>query len=209
MSEIEQSQQSDQDSQTENSEAVEAVETSLLDGQTEDTAPEEQSLLDGNVEEEETKEEEAPEAKEPVPEEYTADEGLEINSELATHLTPALKEAGITNAQFNKLAKLQSEYAVEEKNKAISELVKQTLSNPLFKGDAGKANIRIANQGMVEFGGKEAVEVFRQTGLSNHPTVVKMFYEIGKAMQEDSPPTSGDAAKERLNRPLHEMLYPD
>lgn len=124
-----------------------------------------------------------------VPDVYTIDEGveLELDADLLSGLSPALKESNISNKQFNDLAKAHVEQSYRLNQQRISEMSKQTLQDPLFSGEEGKANISIANGAVMEYGGKRLAEVLQSTGLGNNVDVIKAFYEVGIAMQEDNP----------------------
>ena len=54
-----------------------------------------------------------------------------------------------------------------------------------WKGDVG-ANAEIAKRAIQTFGGDELVAALDEAGISNHPSLTKAFYEIGKQMGEDT-----------------------
>lgn len=78
-----------------------------------------------------------------------------------------------------------------------------------WKGDF-EANTEISRRGIQAFGGDALVALFDELGVSNHHAIVKTFYEIGKAMGEDtlvpgSTPAKGvseeeAAARKRYNK---------
>lgn len=54
-----------------------------------------------------------------------------------------------------------------------------------WKGDA-EANAEIAKRAIQTFGGDELVAALDEAGVSNHPSITKAFFEIGKQMGEDT-----------------------
>ena len=151
--------------------------------------PEKVEVLLGGDSGEKDKEEISETKIEGAPDEYTIDEGvdLELDADLLSGLSPALKESNISNKQFNALAKAHVEQSNRLKGQRMNEMAKQTMDDPLFSGEEGKANISIANDAVVEYGGKQLSKVLKETGMGNNLAVVKAFYEIGMAMQEDNP----------------------
>ena len=55
------------------------------------------------------------------------------------------------------------------------------------------------------FGGEQLRDLLAQTGLGNHPVIVRTFNEIGKRMSEDTA-AAGQAAPSR-DKTFTEALY--
>lgn len=55
-----------------------------------------------------------------------------------------------------------------------------------YGGDNFKANLAIANKAYQKFTTPELSKLMRQSGLYAHPDFIRMFYRMGKAMQEDT-----------------------
>jgi hypothetical protein len=47
-------------------------------------------------------------------------------------------------------------------------------------------SLNLAERAVLKFGGRELLETLGATGLGSHPTVVRAFVRVGKAMAEDS-----------------------
>lgn len=84
-------------------------------------------------------------------------------------------------------------------------------SDKEFGGDAYEGNRKVADSALVKFASPEFVEFLKQTGLANHPEMVRFAYRVGKASAEDS--LAGTAAPS--NAPdnsaaaFHRQLYPN
>lgn len=155
------------------------------------------NLLGGDAESEAT--EEGGYVHEDAPDKYTLDEGIELSDNaMFDALSPAFKEANVSNKQLNSIVKAHTEQSALMFNERKNQMGAETLKDPLFSGDAGKANLSIANNAVNEYGGKEFAKLLHDTGLGNNINVVKTFYEIGRAMEEDSP--VGEKPMERGNQ---------
>jgi len=80
---------------------------------------------------------------------------------------------------------------VFEQEKAAREAFEKAKTDGLealkkdWKGDF-EPNVEVSRRAIETFGKEALVALFDELGVSNHPAVTKMFYEIGKAMGEDT-----------------------
>lgn len=151
---------------------------------------------------------------------------VEIDTKLLEDVTPLLKEAGVTQGAAKKLApavlKVQ-EKVIEQLNNNHSAMKADWEKQVREDKDIGGAKLdetmgRVARaldkfgaQSVKDKDGKETNEfrlLLNDTGLGNHPVMVRMFNEIGKLVGEDDtlirPDTSPAAKQDRL-----EVLYPN
>lgn len=70
-------------------------------------------------------------------------------------------------------------------------------------GDKLTANIGMAQKALDQFGTPELRTYLEQTGLGNHPDLVRCFMKIGKSMGEDSMVMAGNGGQ----RSAAEVLY--
>jgi hypothetical protein len=77
-------------------------------------------------------------------------------------------------------------------------------------GDKTKDHIQAAQAAVQKFGGQDLLNYLNQTGLGNHPALIKAFAQIGSKISDDSALTGGKgttpgamdsvAAKAEINR---------
>lgn len=93
---------------------------------------------------------------------------------------------------------------IEAKRIKYSELVTK---DPEIGGAKLDESLRVANLAYSKFiqGDKEAHDEFCKSGLNGHPAVVKMFYEVGKQMQDDVIHSGG--ASSSSSKSGSELLY--
>lgn len=151
---------------------------------------------------------------------------IEIDSKLLEDVTPQLKEAGITQGAAKKLApvvlkvqeqvlgRLANDHAAmradwEKSVREDKDLGGAKLNDTMSL--VAKALDKFGAQSVKDKDGKETNEfrlLMNETGLGNHPVMVKLLSEVGKLVGEDDslirPDTSPAAKQDRL-----EVLYPD
>lgn len=129
-----------------------------------------------------------------VPEkyEYNLPEGMEVDQALADKFEPIAKEAGLTNDQVNKIAPVIAEHLqdmAEKQTEAWQNTVEkwgeELKADPEFGGAKFNDNVEIAKKAINQFGGEELTKALEETGMGNHPALVKFAHAVGKAIGED------------------------
>lgn len=126
-----------------------------------------------------------------VPDAYTAPEGVTVDGDVFNSFTETAKELGLTQAQMEGIIKFDAQRMEEfapkmlerveaENEKALGEYAKEV--GP----EAYKGSLANANKAIKHFGGDEAIKWMSQHKLLNAPAMIKVFAEIGAAMQEDT-----------------------
>jgi hypothetical protein len=143
---------------------------------------------------------------------------VEIDAALLEKATPLFKEAGLTNDQANKLAPLALDIAAQA-------LKKQNDDFDGLKADWAKAAQKDAEIGgknwaksqeqaakaLDHFGapkGSEFRKLLDDSGLGNHPEMIRMFSKMGATIKEDDNLEGGDRNPKGKKDKL-ETLYPD
>jgi hypothetical protein len=133
-------------------------------------------------------------------------EGIKADDPLVAKFQPLAKELGIPVEQAGKLvdfyAKTQAELVKAqeaETEKRISGWLEQAKSDKEFGGTGFEAAGKLARRAIVAYATPELRELLADTGLGNHPELIRVFHRIGKAMAEDSVsdirPASGAPSK--------------
>lgn len=127
--------------------------------------------------------------------EFTMPDGMELDASLAEKADPVFRELGLTNEQANKLAKLVAEQRVSEGQaqhdayvKQMEDWAKATYADAELGGSetAVMENVnKYVPTFLNEFASPELKALLRDTGLGNHPELVRVFVRAGKAMAED------------------------
>lgn len=123
---------------------------------------------------------------------FTLPDGVELKGETAEAFKGLAKELNLTQGQAQKLADLGAKQAQEgvarqaEMLKAANaEWTAQSQADKEFGGQALHQNLAIARKAMDTFATPELRNLLTESGLGNHPEVIRMFYRTGKAISED------------------------
>lgn len=143
--------------------------------------------------------------------EFTAGEGVELDAEALKDFEPVARELNLTNEQAQKLVdaystkilplvqKQQAE-AWQKQTEGWAEAVK---ADKEIGGANLTSSISSAQRALEIFGDADLKQYLNETGLGNHPALVKAFVKVGKAMSEDNMITG----KESGQRSAAEVLY--
>lgn len=163
----------------------------------------------------------APEAKpadgadEPL--EFKLPEGIPADDEMLAGFKDVAKEAGLKGPQAQKVVDLyvramrkEAESAKAEHEARIQTWADSLKTDAELGGKAYTQNVAHAQRGLAKFATPELRTLLNETGLGNHPELVRVFARVGKAMAEDSfsgaGPTAGSVTSDEA---LVAQLWPN
>jgi len=167
-------------------------------------ASEQQEAEEVSAEENQPSEDETAE----VPEDYefSLPEGVTIDDATLGDLKALSKDLGLSQEQAQKVADLGvqqsqrwAEQQVEYANKVRSEWADQVKADKEIGGMALDENLSSARAAIKEFGTPELVTLLDETGLGNHPEVIRAFYKVGKMIGNDRLVPGGRNSNEPLD----------
>jgi hypothetical protein len=158
-----------------------------------------------------------------VPEKYElALEGMDIDADLLTAADPVFRELGLSNEQANALlpvAKQIMDKAVSAQSSQMTDLMaaqrKEWLDAFNADPDIGGANreqtVHLAGKAMDALGyteGHPFRQLLTESGLGNHPDMIRMARRLGELVGEDGDfVRSGAGSASQV--PLEKRLYPN
>lgn len=141
-----------------------------------------------------------------APEQYAdfkMPEGTQIDKEFFELAAPVLKDLNLTQESAQKLADLyvQGIQKVAQQQQqhwkdTVDGWVDAAKSDKELGGAKFQANVDVANKAIREFGDENLINMLAETGIGNHPEMIRFAYRIGKAMSEDKMVMPDGAAKE-------------
>lgn len=153
-------------------------------------------------------------AKPDVPEKYEFklpdgvqmdDKGIEAYSEFA-------KEAGLSQeaaqSLISKLAPVMQSRMTEAVQQARESWGEASKTDKEFGGDKLQENLAVAQKAMKTFGSPELRELLNESGLGNHPEIIRVFVRAGKAISEDRFVPAGTKVPGG-SKDLAKSLYPN
>lgn len=125
--------------------------------------------------------------------EFKAPEGIVLDDAVIGEFSTVAKELGLTQdaAQtiVEKLAPKIAERTAAQQAEAFAnyraELAKQAKTDKEFGGDKFDANSAVAKKALDAFGTPELSKLLNESGLGDHPEVIRAFYRAGKAISQD------------------------
>lgn len=154
--------------------------------------PQEDKPADGEKPAEESDDEKQKQEGAPEKYEFTAGEGVELDTEALKDFEPVARDLNLTNEQAQKLVDAYPKILAGVQQRQAEAWQKQTegwaesvKADKEIGGDKLTANLSAAQRALDQFGTPELKEYLNATGLGNHPDLVKTFVKIGKAMSED------------------------
>ena len=123
-----------------------------------------------------------------LPETFQIDEGSVASfkqTALDSGLAPDKAQAFV-----NLYAKTQEAQAAKlRENAAVAQAawVEEIGTIPDFQGERRTQALAVLGSAMKEFGSPEAAQILNDSGLGNHPAVVKYIYSMAKALSEGTP----------------------
>lgn len=129
-----------------------------------------------------------------VPEEYadfTAPEGIELDAEMLEEFKPIAKELGLKQDDAQKLIDMQSKVAQRWQEAVQQHVVDTRLGwrdaaqkDAEIGGEKFAENLALAKVGRDTFGTDALKTLLDESGLGDHPEVIRFFYKVGKANSE-------------------------
>lgn len=142
---------------------------------------------------------------------FTLSDGTTIDVKLMDGFKSLAKESGLSQEAAQKFVTLQSEHAkaameamvkdAETQKAAMLDKFKQDTIKEL--GPDYQKELGFAAKALNRFGTPELRKLMDDTGLGNHPLLVKAWIAIGKTMAEDTPP--GPAGVQPANGEQEQM----
>ena len=134
----------------------------------------------------------APDAPTSAPEKYEFKpvEGRNLDSETMSTFAEVAKELGLTQDSAQKILDRMAPQMAQRQQAQIesirSEWVEASKTDAEFGGDKIAENLAVAKKALDQFGTPELRALLNESGLGNHPEIIRMMYRAGKSISEDT-----------------------
>lgn len=144
--------------------------------------------------------------------EFAAPEGLAYDKAVIEQFTSVAKELNLPQDKaqlvLDKMAPVIAQRQAEQVAAVQAEWAEQTRADKEIGGDRLPETLSIAKKALEATGTPELRHLLDQSGFGNHPAVIRHFYQVGKAISQDSVVTSGDGVSSgSAGRPAADVLY--
>ena len=164
-----------------------------------------QQVSDETAVESETSEKEVPEG---APDKYefnakVADAPNELDPEVLTAFGEVAKELNLPQEAAQKVLDKVAPVMQERQTKAVEQVkldwANESQSDKEFGGEGLNDNLTVAKQSLDAFGTDSLKSLLQETGLGNHPEIIRFMYRAGKAISEDSYDGNSEGANAKGN----------
>jgi hypothetical protein len=148
--------------------------------------------------------------------EFSIPDGVELDREALDGFTPLAKDLNLTQTQAQKLVDLYA-HQIDALQTAQTEKVANVRKGWVegikadneIGGTALNENVALAVKALDKYGTPELRKALDESGLGDHPEMVRVFYRIGRAMAEDTIEGGQNTAPKGAQRSAAEILYPN
>lgn len=126
-----------------------------------------------------------------VPEsyEFTVPEGVMVLDGAKEAYAEVAKELGLSQEQAQKAFEKLSSKGMEAQRMQLDTMsrqwAEQSTADPEFGGERLQESLKVSKQAMDAFGTQELKNLLNESGLGNHPELIRFMYRAGKAISED------------------------
>lgn len=147
----------------------------------------------------------APEKYEP----FTPPEGGKLDATVMEQFGDVARELNLPQDKaqllIDKMAPKIAERQAAQAETMRTEWAAQATADKEYGGDKLPENLAVAQKAMTAFATPELTQLLNDTGLGNHPEVIRFMVRAGKAIGEDKVVTGGVPASQRSTA---DVLYP-
>ena len=122
--------------------------------------------------------------------EFAQPEGHAIDENVISKFSEVAKELNLTQANAQKVLDTMAPAIAERQQAALqtlsAEWVEAAKSDAEYGGDKLGENLAIAKTALDKFATPEFTKLLNDTGLGNHPEVLRVFVRAGRAISQDS-----------------------
>lgn len=145
--------------------------------------------------------------------EFKFPEGVKINEKFIDEFSTVAKELGLSQDNAQKLADFGpklTELFVSRQQEVLTNARKEwregVTNDKELGGDALAQNLSVAKRALDTFGSPELSNLLKESGLGDHPEVVRFFYRVGKQTSEDTV-HRGDPSAGGGDKTIAQRLY--
>lgn len=143
---------------------------------------------EGN-QQEQAKTETSDAAKAPVQYEFKTPDGSQLDPEVVTAFSEVARELNLTQEAAQKVLDRMTPKMVERQMAQIeavrSQWTEASRSDTEFGGDKLSENLAVAKRALDSFGTPELRALLNESGLGNHPEVIRFMFRAGRSISED------------------------
>lgn len=123
---------------------------------------------------------------------FAAPEGVKLDDELVGEFKAFAKEKNISQEDAQKFVDMGAKIAqktqaayMQQMEQAQAKWVSDSRADKEFGGDKLGENLAMAKKALDTFGGPELAKMLEESGLGNHPEIIRYNFRVAQAISED------------------------
>lgn len=141
-------------------------------------------------------------------EDFAAPENVKLDEAVTTEFKALAKDLKLPQAQAQQVVdlgvKMAQNWQAQQADSiatTVAGWASETTNDPELGGDKLNENLAVAKSALTHFGSPKLAELLNQSGLGNHPELIRLLHKVGKATTGDTidtgraAPTQADKAK--------------
>lgn len=147
--------------------------------------------------------------------EFTVAEGATVHAEVATEVKALAKDLGLTQEAAQKLydkgagMQARQQQALQDGLKTAREgWVAEAKADKEIGGQNYDANMAAVAAAKTALASPGLIKLLDDSGLGDHPEMVRLFLKAGKSISQDTPFTAGRPAAELSEEERAQRMYP-
>ena len=161
---------------------------------------------------EDSKDADAKPAGAPEKYEFKAPEGREFDAQVLEQFSEVFKGMNLSQeeaqAAIDKFGNAFADKQTRLMAEANAKWQADATADKEFGGDKLSENLAVAKKALDTFGTTELSKLLNESGLGNHPEIIRAFFKAGKAISEDRIVTGGQGSPTG-SRDAAKSLYPN
>ncbi len=181
-----------------------------------DTPAAQESAGQAEAKQEQTEEKAAPEGAPEAYTDFSIPEGIELDGDAVEGFTPIARDLNLTQAQAQQLVdfyahRMQALQAaqMEQVANVRKGWVEGIKADEEIGGSAMGEKVALAVKALDRYGNPGLRKILEESGLGDHPEMVRAFYRVGRDMAEDTIEGGAGAQPAADQRTAAEILYPN
>lgn len=141
---------------------------------------------------------------------FTLPEGVQLDSALLEQAVPIFKELGLSKEQAQKLVDIQVKQAQSQTdafNQQLETWRTSAKNDKEYGGEGFDQNIALARAALNKVGTPELKQLLNDSGVGDHPEVIRLMVRVGKMTAEDNPTSNRRPAAVKQDNAA--ILYPN
>ena len=143
--------------------------------------------------------------------EFKAPDGVTLDDAVVGAFAEVAKDLNLPQEQaqkvIDKIAPVLATQATERLKAARTEWVETAKADKEFGGDKLEENLGVAKKALEAFATPELRTLLEDSGLGDHPDVIRLFFRVGKAISEDGVVSGKPGTSAPLS--IAQRMYPN